>query len=383
MSTQDSPEILSNFNPTKVILPVLIGIGVVLYLVARDFDMEAFQAINWTGGTAVLLIVAAVFMAIRHYALMYRIRTLTGNKLTWWQTFEVVSLWEFGSAATPSTVGGTAVALFLLTRENLTAGETITVVLFTIFLDAIFFIFGIPFLALVLGKSLFIPGFDMNVDQALSLWLVPCVIGYIFMVFYTFMIGYGLFVKPHSVKKLLVNVTKISFLKRWQEKAIQTGDDLIVASKGLKDKGTKFWFAGIWSTLAIWGFRFLVLNLVIMALVPVDNQVLLFGRQLILYILMVLAPTPGGSGIAEISFQALFSDFFLTGKILANGIPAVNNLLMSIVSLLWRLISYYPYLFLGAIILPAWLRRVFKKGDKENVKQEKPVNWKEPVKTSH
>jgi len=29
-------------------------------------------------------------------------------------------------------------------------------------------------------------------------------------------------------------------------------------------------------------------------------------------------------------------------------------------AILWRVISYYPYLFIGAVILPIWLRRVFK-----------------------
>ena len=38
-----------------------------------------------------------------------------------------------------------------------------------------------------------------------------------------------------------------------------------------------------------------------------------------------------------------------------------NKSLTTTLALLWRAISYYPYLFIGAIVLPRWIRRVFKK----------------------
>jgi len=28
-------------------------------------------------------------------------------------------------------------------------------------------------------------------------------------------------------------------------------------------------------------------------------------------------------------------------------------------ALLWRLITYYPYLFIGVFLIPGWLKRVF------------------------
>lgn len=40
-----------------------------------------------------------------------------------------------------------------------------------------------------------------------------------------------------------------------------------------------------------------------------------------------------------------------------------NKTLTSSLALLWRLISYYPYLFIGAIVLPRWVNRVFKKDE--------------------
>ena len=49
------------------------------------------------------------------------------------------------------------------------------------------------------------------------------------------------------------------------------------------------------------------------------------------------------SGVAEVMFNGFLGEFIDQG--LAPGI-----------GLLWRLISYYPYILIGAIILPRWIR---------------------------
>ena len=59
---------------------------------------------------------------------------------------------------------------------------------------------------------------------------------------------------------------------------------------------------------------------------------------------MLISPTPGSTGVAEIAFSGFLKDFIPYG-------------LAAALAFLWRLISYYPYLFIGAIILPRWIRR--------------------------
>jgi uncharacterized protein (TIRG00374 family) len=63
--------------------------------------------------------------------------------------------------------------------------------------------------------------------------------------------------------------------------------------------------------------------------------------------ILLLSPTPGGSGLAEFVFAGFFGDMVPIGL-------AVS------LALVWRLVSYYPYLFIGSVVLPRWLRRVFK-----------------------
>ena len=97
-----------------------------------------------------------------------------------------------------------------------------------------------------------------------------------------------------------------------------------------------------------WSRRFLVVNALIIAIVPggyggLTDQLEIFGRQMAMYVIMAFSPTPGGAGLAEIVFDGFLSDFVPTGISL-------------IIAFLWRLLTYYSYLFAGAIVVPAWLQ---------------------------
>ncbi len=72
---------------------------------------------------------------------MYRIRLLTDKQLSWRNSFHVIMLWEFASSVTPpSIVGGSAVALFIVTKEGIKPGRATAIVMITALLDELFFI---------------------------------------------------------------------------------------------------------------------------------------------------------------------------------------------------------------------------------------------------
>jgi uncharacterized membrane protein YbhN (UPF0104 family) len=54
-------------------------------------------------------------------------------------------------------------------------------------------------------------------------------------------------------------------------------------------------------------------------------------------IIILFTPTPGGAGFAEAMFNNFLGEFTPAG-------------LSSALGTLWRFISYYPYLFIGAIL---------------------------------
>ena len=71
---------------------------------------------------------------------MFRIRLLTDNKIKWRNSFDVIMLWEFASALTPSVVGGSAVALFIVNKEIKNIGKATAIVMITALLDELFYI---------------------------------------------------------------------------------------------------------------------------------------------------------------------------------------------------------------------------------------------------
>ena len=93
--------------------------------------------------------------------------------------------------------------------------------------------------------------------------------------------------------------------------------------------------------------RYLVINALLQAFISLSviDHVHVLAKQLILWLFMLVSPTPGGSGIAEYAFGELLSDF------------TSSAMLLVALAILWRLISYFPYLVIGSILLPVWLRK--------------------------
>ena len=118
----------------------------------------------------------------------------------------------------------------------------------------------------------------------------------------------------------------------------------MTTSGELKGKPLTFWIKAFSATIASWTARYWVVNFLILAFIAVDEHLLIYARQLVMWVIMLISPTPGSTGVAEIAFSGFLKDFIPIG-------------LAGTLALLWRLVSYYPYLFIGAVILPKWLRR--------------------------
>ncbi len=344
---EEASKILKHFNFKKIIIPVIIGIGVAVYLILQDFDMQVFRDAHWTWVTTFWIFVAILLMAVRHLAYMYRIRLLTDKKLTWKRSYQVIMLWEFASSITPSIVGGSAVALYIVNKEGISMGRTTAVVLITSLLDELFYIILVPIIIVMVGyDQIFFreESFSiMNMDVGMFGIFVA---GYLFIMLLQSIIIYGIFINPRGVKWMLIRLSKLSFLKKWRHKAVGTGDQIIATSKELKGKSIIFWAKAFLATVFSWTARFWVVNAMILGFIAVNDHFLIYARQLVMWVIMLISPTPGSSGVAEY----IFTDFL--GEFIPLGLsPAL--------ALLWRLISFYPYIILGAIVLPGWIRRVY------------------------
>lgn len=349
----DLQKVLRFFQFKRIIIPLLLGLGVASILLIKDFNKDAFLDIHWSVYTFLWLLIALVLQAIRDIAYMYRLRVLTDRQISWRHSFDVIMLWEFASSITPSIVGGSAIALFIVNREGISMGRTTAIVMITAMLDELFYIFMVPVVVLIIGiDDLFVrnAGLLMNLGGTEAF-----LFGYLFILSLTLIITFAIFIAPHWFKRILVGIASLPLLRRWRRKAIQTGNDIIITSREMKGKSFMFWFRAFAATVFSWSARFWVVNALIMAFrtsndqfTALGDQILIYGRQLVMWVILLVSPTPGGSGVAEYAFPIFLGEFIPPGLETALG-------------LLWRLISYYPYLFIGFIILPFWMRRVYRR----------------------
>lgn len=344
-------KIVNSLKPSRIIWPILIGIGVSAYLMFRSFNAETFSFLTYSWHTLFYIIIALIMMAVRDLAYMYRLIILTDGALNWRQSFNVIMLWEFSSAISPSVVGGTGPAIFFLYKEGLSAGKSTAVVLTAIFLDEIFFVVSVPLVYLAFGTNIFPPD-SISIDQIIYAFYG----GYIVIFIYTLFLTYALFVNPHLFKSFISWVFLFPILVRWRTRARKSANQLIQTSGTIKRKPVNYWVKSFIATILAWTGRYWVVNFMLMAFFvdrySIVDHFLIYGRQLSMWIILLVSPTPGGSGVAEFIFSDFLGDF----------IP--NDSWTTPLAVMWRLISYYPYLFIGVIILPIWLRKVFSKEKK-------------------
>lgn len=328
----------------QIMIPVILGLGVAAWMIKRDVDVEVLSSIDFTLHTFLFILLAFVFMIGRDVGYMWRLRLFARGELTWKQAFRVIMLWEFTSAITPFTIGGTAVAVVYVHKEGVSVGKSSAIVMLTAFFDELFFALCFPLIVLIVGwDTLF--GFEGAGA------LLPMVFaGYGVKLLLTLVLSYGLFWNPKGLGRLIVRLFSTRLLRRWKDGAVKTANDLRSSSREIKKYKFSFWLKAFAATSLSWTSRFLVANAIIMAFVTISDQLLVFGRQLAMWVPMIVSPTPGGAGFAEYIFTGFLGDV-ISGQTLG---------MTAIIALLWRSVTFYPYLLIGILIIPRWLARQVK-----------------------
>lgn len=346
--TKEEQSVLNSIKVSRIILPILIGLGVVFYLIWKQWNPEIINQIEWGTFTLFWLGAAILLYVIRHLFYAWRLRILSDGVFSWLKSIELVFLWEFSTAVSPTSVGGSTVALFFLAQEKLSAAKTVSVVVYTMIVDTLFFLISLPVLYFLIGPLVLRPHAQTFADLegfGIGFWSVI-----IFMATYGTIFFWGIFIRPQGLKKLLLWLSKFKWLKRFRESIQKTANDVVTTSTELRSKPWSYHVNVMVSSTGAWVTRFMAINCIIIALVknlPLDfwNQFILYGRGKAMHSLVQFSPTPGGSGVTELMFEGFYSDYIPAG-------------LAIIVALIWRLVTYYPYLIAGAIIIPNWLRKI-------------------------
>ncbi len=352
-------DVLNQFRLSRVIWPVLIGLLVLAYAIYKisqeDITLEAILThTNWETMVGYLGL-GFFFMIIRDVGYIWRMRIMTDEKLTWRSAFEVTILWEFASALTPSVVGGSALAIFMLIKEKISAGRSTAIVFVTIFLDEVFYIIILPLLMLVVSHDAIFDPISQTESTIGTGLIVAFWITYSVLIAYTTFLAFALFFRPEETARVIQKMFKWKILSRWEKSAATLSEDLLIASREFSHKPFSFWLRGWTATFLAWMGRYLVLNCVLSMFTNLSlyEHMVSFARQVVMFQVMLFSPTPGGSGFAEGAFAQMLREF------------APEAGVIIIMAFLWRLITYYPYMFVGIPLLPRWLQRVFPVKKKE------------------
>jgi uncharacterized protein (TIRG00374 family) len=353
MTSDQHYEVVSKLKPGRIIIPIILGLAVVAWFILKEIDTDVLNQLNFTWRSVFWLFVAWCCMIGRDLGYMIRLKILSKNDLNWRQAFKVIMLWEFTSAISPSTVGGTALAVVFIHKEKISVGRSTSIVLATSFLDELYFVIMFPVILLFVGgNTLFRTTLHGTGIAFLDNLVFIAVAGYTIILAWVLLVGYGLFIDPVKIKKTIIWLFSLPVLKRWKESAEKAGDDIVKSSHELKGQKFTFWLKALIATFLSWTSRYWVANAILVAFFSVTDHFLIFARQLVIWIMMIISPTPGGSGLAEM----------ILGRYISDAIPAdiasVGSLALAI-AIIWRIISYYPYLIIGASIVPGWIERNF------------------------
>ena len=90
-------------------------------------------------------------------------------------------------------------------------------------------------------------------------------------------------------------------------------------------------------------------------------QWVIFARQFVIWVVLMVSPSPGGAGLSEWLFSEYYGDL----------VPTAGMAL--ILAIFWRVITYYLYLLIGAVLVPAWLKKTIEhhQEHRDSEKEEK------------
>ena len=312
----------------------------------KGASWEQFSALRvdwrWVG-------VALLCALLRDVGYVVRLWVLARGELSVKRAVSSILLWELASALTPSVVGGSAVASFILHRNGLNWGRSLATVMATALLDELYFLLAVPLVALAVGWVAFLPEAATWLEGSVAAIFAG---GYLFMATLAALLSTALFWSPQRIHNSLKRVFSWRWARRWRDAGLGLAEDLLRASRDLKTMSLGSGLVAVGATMVSWTARFMTLNALMVALVvPAFPDVAwghldVWARQLSMWTVLMISPTPGSSGLAELALPTFLTDVMPL---------AMTATLWATLVLAWRYLTYHLYVLVGGVLMPFWL----------------------------
>ena len=333
-------------------LAASIGLMVIVGMMIREFDVDALGKVELSPRFFLGVSLAVLLFVVQNLMLSLRFRHLCQRKLSLSQSFRINVLCEFTSAVTPSAVGGSGLAFIYLNREGVTMGRSIFTMFAALLADEAFLAISSFLLYLLVPSDvLFCMADNMGVNMEVENEWIKGGIHLVFLgstlivAVWTAILYLLLLHRPQMLGWVLKWCCKTPFLRRFQAKVEKFSQDMTMASIEAKQEGMRFWTKLMGYTSMAWLSRFGIVVAILLAFQVHGNMWVAWCRQWVMWMISILSPTPGGSGVAELMFRLYYSDF----------LPDASIAILA--AMLWRLIFYYPFLIMGALVLPKWIEK--------------------------
>ncbi|MCB0719650.1 MAG: flippase-like domain-containing protein [Bacteroidetes bacterium] len=320
-------------------ISLVLSAAVLAYVAYRTWEPNAFESVR-NSFSYLFAGLALVTVVLRFLLGGLRLRQASHGRFSLRDGIRGQLAWDFFSNVTPSVVGGGPFAALYMSRQTKASpGESTAIFLFLMFLDQIFFALTVP---LILGAALFMPVFPTSFGTVGTSAFAAYFIG---MMVWVVLFGYTTVFKPELLERILKRVFRFRFLSRFQDRVVEEAAAMRERAKVLRAESAAFFGKAFLLTCASWLVKHFLVIFVLLAVTRPVDPILVTLRSMAMTIGALVMPTPGGSG----GMEALYA-FFIG--------PLIPKATIAPTMLMWRVLGYYIYIALGAVLTLSFVRTV-------------------------
>jgi hypothetical protein len=261
------------------------------------------------------------------------------HPLSFREVFPIIIVNDLGAALTPTVLGGGPVKLALLIKKGMPPQKATFLVLLSAVEDVFFYTFGIILSMIYLKNTI--------AKIIISLASHKIILATIFVLF-LFPIVFRK-TNRRLLKYLVSNlpVKWIDFIYKVRQKVKEYLSDIGTTFKSLANEGKLRLALSIIILFFQWITKFSILAVILYSLGINFSWFTMYIKQWLIYVSMLIIPTPGASGGSEAAFLYLF------GKDIGGDL---SNIIVST----WRFFTYYFILIISVLTLNIFNRELLK-----------------------
>ena len=306
----------------RIALVVVFVLAISAAVIYFTFDIRALDYLTMFSSWSVLCALGA--LAIGLFFDGTRLLTLariTGEELPLPDVVKVVLSNYFLAVLTPGATGGAIAQVMFMRRAGVSVARSTVIILVRTIMSIFFLIIMLPIF--------------MKQDEAITSWVPMPVIMTVSVIFIAIPIIVVALMRTNYPKRIIYYFSRYFKHERRRE-AFRLYYDFRQAVYIMGKQPVMVLRAFIESGISL-TFIYLTVPAYFLGLQFSFDIVQVMGRMYLLNLVLYFSPTPGGSGIAEAGFVALFNHLVPSGTV---GILAV----------LWRFTAEYLPFILGAVI---------------------------------